>query len=230
MAEQQNTNIRRRKVMQVNLKLASEQLYLFMRKEGSVTLGAFERIGSLIKMLANNPPLQQQLTAWVDALFEEENKELVKMQAQKDVLAKSLTVDLPPVSVPDSYQIDIEVAHPIYWRFIELIQALDGLLDEVEVLWLAGVADDDNLESARRQAITIIRRTSMKIFTVTAPGKREGGKFDPSKFIAALKLGAIGGAAIDEAEPTTKAQTTDEQGEVAISPDSAESEVIAKAS
>lgn len=175
------------KSIQHTLNLDSEQLFLYLQEEGGKSTGALERIGSLLRMLAKEEDLSGAVGKWMESIFDEANEDVDKLLTQKDSLMEKVDMSVFTISVPDSYFFNFEIAHPSVWKLINLIGRIDGELNDIENIWLAGEISDIQLFQAKTQALAILRRTIHKIFSATSPGKREGGRFSPLKFIGIMR-------------------------------------------
>jgi hypothetical protein len=176
------------KTMHYTLKLNSEQLFSYLKLEGGKSVGALERIGSLLRMLSKEPEMSASLNEWFTGVFDHAAKEMKTLVAQKQVFAEMLEMEVPNIEIPDSFVFDIEITHPAMWQLINLLKKIDAELDDMEGMWMLGAVTDVELHQARNQALSIVRRTIHKIFEMTSPGKRaEGGKFSPIKFLSIVR-------------------------------------------
>ena len=180
--------VRQVKTIKHIVRLDSEQLFNYLGEEGGKSRGALERIGSLLRMLAKDESLSLAVNQWLASVFDEANKEVDMLLAQKEKLEENVDMSMFEVHIPDTYVFNIEVAHPSVWKLIKLIQRIDIELNSVENFWLAGEIDDVELNQAKMQALAIARRVIHKIFAATSPGKRDdGGQFSPMKFINIMR-------------------------------------------
>ena len=175
------------KTINHTLKLNSSMLVDYLEYEGDKSIGALSRVGSLLRMLQKEQTLSATLQVWFDGVFNEAEKEIVDLVAQKKVFLEGMEIDMPTANIPDNFKYEINITHPSIWKFIRLLEKVDSQLDEMEVMWLSGAVTDDELSHVRNQALAIIRRTIHKIFEGTSPGKRDGAKFSPVKFINVIR-------------------------------------------
>ncbi len=187
----------RRKTGVVRLTFKSESVFLFMRKSAGDNLNnAMYRIGELFKMTSrsHDKKLYTELCNWFDneviasAKVDIENlkNQLKALQEETDSELTFLNVKNPDMTI------DVEIIHKSHGAIFNILNQVDFLMDDIETLILSGIDDDEDIEdSSRAKMNLIINNISRKIFTVTKPGKRDGGPFNSLFFIQQLQKGVF---------------------------------------
>lgn len=187
----------RRKTGVVRLTFKSESVFLFMRKGPGENLNnAMYRMGELFKMTSrsHDKKLFNNLVDWFSTEVIIPSKlEIDGLKKQLEVLREESDSGIEFLSIKNpEMNIDIDVIHKSHGEIISLLTEIDFLMDDIETLLLSGIDDDDEVEeSSRVKMHLIINNIARKIFTVTKPGKRNGGAFSAVYFIQQLQQGVF---------------------------------------
>ncbi|WP_076415060.1 hypothetical protein [Shewanella sp. UCD-KL12] len=187
----------RRKTGVVKQSFKSESVYLSMRKTPGTNLNnAMYRMGELFKMTSrsHDKQLHNQLVEWfnTEVLIPAE-LEIASLESQLAALRDDSDSGIEFISIknPDMF-LEIDIIHKSHIQILSLLTKVDFLMEDIELLLLSNIDDDDGIEeSSRTNMNLIINNMSRKIFTVTKPGKRNGGAFSAVYFIQQLQQGVF---------------------------------------
>ncbi|MFV7762341.1 hypothetical protein ACNPKZ_17505 [Shewanella algae] len=187
----------RRKTGVAELEFKSEAVFLFMRSRSGRTLNnAMYRIAELFKMTnnANNLEVFNQLKEWFsNEIIGKAQKEIEKLIAHYEKLQEESISSINFVDIKNpSMKVKFDVIHKSHMAVIDLISKIDFIMDDIEAMELSSSWNEDSVEKdSRTQALYILTQISMKVFSTTKPGKREGGAFSAEFFIEGLKSGVF---------------------------------------
>lgn len=191
------TKTTRRKTGVARLTFKSESVYLFMRKTPGDNLNnAMYRMGELFKMTSrsHDKELFNSLIEWFNnQVIIPADTEIEGLKTQLEILREEADsgIEFLDIKNPDMF-IDVDVIHKSHGQIFTLLSKIDFVMDDIEALVLSGIDDDDNIEESSRLKMNLIINTiARKIFTVTKPGKRNGGAFSPVFFIQQLQQGVF---------------------------------------
>ena len=178
-----NEFVQKRKSLPYSLQVQSNALLNYMERNGGAAAGAFQRIAGLIQLTANNPVVRERLDTWFESVIEVATERANALSVQQERYSEDLVTGLTRPKVPDNYQYTVEITHPVFWKFIGLVEMVDNVMAEMEFLWLSGQLDDVNLENASGQAVNTIRSMVNRIYYVTnASRTRKGGLYSASSY------------------------------------------------
>jgi hypothetical protein len=187
----------RRKTGVVRVSFKSEAAYLYMRgNQGTILNNAMYRLGELFKLTSTSydKVVFNQIKDWFEQdIISPAIKELEDLNNQLKGLQDEVDSGLEFINVKNpNMTLEFDVIHKSHGEIFNIVRKIDFLMDDIETLLLTGVDDDDNIEdSSRNQMSLILNNISRKIFTVTKPGKRNGGPFNTLYFVQQLKLGVF---------------------------------------
>ncbi|QIR16433.1 hypothetical protein [Shewanella aestuarii] len=187
----------RRKTGVVRLSFKSESTFLYMRSnQGSILNNAMYRMAELFKLTSTSydKVVFNQIKEWFDTeIIEVATKEIESLRNQLTELQNEVDTGLEFINVKNpNMTLDFDVIHKSHGEIFNIVSKIDFLMDDIETLLLTGIDDDDDIEGAsRNQMNLILNNISKKIFTVTKPGKRNGGPFNTMYFVQQLKLGVF---------------------------------------
>lgn len=178
------------KTIQKIEKIESHFMIEFLKNEGSKTEDAFHRLGLIIMLTSSDDAITKKVMVWRDQLQNilESDIEGVKKSKEK-ILKDNPNVKIPEVITPESYNYTFNIQHPIMWKMIDALKNIDSEISEIENLWLSGLVDDQQRQSAIVNARTILRINTGKIFKATSPGKDTNGRFNIGQFLSLLRGG-----------------------------------------
>lgn len=146
------------KTFSIPVQFHSDILFNFMQTNQATMLSAYERLAALKRMLSRDAALLEQVDKWLAT-----NKAIlnahIEQLAQKrgELTAGKLIGDLT-VNIPSNYETVFVASHP--------------------VAHFAGLMSDTDYSNMRNDAIVAIRGTTDRIFKVTTPGNRVGGRYN----------------------------------------------------
>ncbi|MCD8476454.1 MAG: hypothetical protein LRY40_09470 [Shewanella fodinae] len=102
------------------------------------------RIAGLYVLTTSNAEVRTRLETWFSAEIAEVDRRRQLLSTMHQMELKELGGQPAKFDIvtPDSYAIEIEVEHPIFWRVITAITEIDASAAELENMWLSGEIDD----------------------------------------------------------------------------------------
>lgn len=166
------------KTFSIPVQFHSDILFNFMQTNQATMLSAYERLAALKRMLSRDAALLEQVDKWLAT-----NKAIlnahIEQLAQKrgELTAGKLIGDLT-VNIPSNYETVFVASHPVAHKMVEVIELVDEELNQCEQVYFAGLMSDTDYANMRNDAIVAIRGTTDRIFKVTTPGNRVGGRYN----------------------------------------------------
>ena len=116
------------------------------------------RIAGLYVLTTSNAEVRTRLETWFSAEIAEVDRRRQLLSTMHQMELKELGGQPAKFDIvtPDSYAIEIEVEHPIFWRVITAITEIDASAAELENMWLSGEIDDQTTFRARNIATNAI--------------------------------------------------------------------------
>lgn len=187
-AQRRNTQrrtefVQTRKSVPYTLQVQSNAMLDYMTKNGGAAAGAFQRVAGLIQFTANEPEVRERLDTWFEGVVGNATERATALATQQEKYSEGMVNNVPRPKVPDNYKYTVEITHPIFWKFIGLVEMIDQVMDEIEYLWLSGQLEDVHLQNATGQAVNTIRDMVNRIYYVTnASRNRKGGLYSPKAY------------------------------------------------
>ncbi|MDF4421723.1 hypothetical protein [Vibrio parahaemolyticus] len=220
MAEQTQTNkqqtgerkqraefVQTRKSLPYTLKVQSDAMLRYMNRNGGAAAGAFQRVAGLIQFTANEAEVRERLDSWFEGVMSVASERANALSAQQEKYAEGMVVNVSRPKVPENYQYTVEITHPIFWQFIGLVEMIDGVMAEIEFLWLAGQLEDVHLQNASGQAVNTIKDMVNRIYYVTnASRNRKGGLYSPQAYKELMQALTKGEPAPEQQEAEAAAE------------------------
>lgn len=179
----------KQKTMRLNVKYKSDILFNYMQESQGIALSAYERLAGIKRMLARDPKLSAKVDYWIET-------NLIIVQAQVDEITTELekvvggaVFQQQDIIIPDSYETTFEASHPVAHKMVATIEAVDAVLEDVERAYFAGKLDDVNYNDIRQKAMTAVRGSIDRIFKLTRPGQRSGGRYSAIEMAAWIQQG-----------------------------------------
>lgn len=166
------------KTFNVSVQFHSDILFGFMQTKQATMLAAYERLAALKRMLSRDPKLMQQVDNWMETNKAIVVAQIAELTKQREAIVDGKLVTELKINVPDTYETTFEASHPVVHKMIEIIEMVDEQLNQSEQVFFAGLMDDISYSKLRNDAIVIIRGSVDRIFKVTSPGNRSGGRFN----------------------------------------------------
>lgn len=166
------------KTFKVSVQFHSDILFGFMQTKQATMLAAYERLAALKRMLGRDPQLMQQVDNWMATNKEIVVAQIAELTKQREAIVDGKLMTELQINVPDTYETTFEASHPVVHKMIEIIEMVDEQLNQSEQVFFAGLMDDISYSKLRNDAIVIIRGSVDRIFKVTSPGNRSGGRFN----------------------------------------------------
>lgn len=181
----------RQKTMMLGFEYRSDILHEYLQLNQSTMLSAYERMAALLRMVANDKTCHQHVTLWITQNVTICDRQVKELQAQREaIIADTGADDLEMnINIPDDYKTTFEASHPIAHKMLAVLRLVDNELNESEVLYLAGVIDDESYNKLRSQATTVVRGSVDRIYKATTPGVRAGGRYAPQQLAQWLRDG-----------------------------------------
>tara|TARA_R110002167_G_scaffold187363_1_gene388511 strand:+ start:379 stop:1212 length:834 start_codon:yes stop_codon:yes gene_type:complete len=148
-----------------------------------------ERMGGLLRMLSKDVKLTESVREWQKLNLAICTKQLADMTGRREVLTTGMEIDLPEISIPDSYYVEFIASHPVVHGMIKTIKAVSNELRESEALYMGGIIDDADYENLKAQTVTVLSGVVDRIAKATFPGKREGGGYSPAQLAKYIREG-----------------------------------------
>lgn len=191
---QQNANPTTRlvgsmKSFSVRVDFSSDLMHSYMETNQLHMFNAYERIAGLKRMLSRDPALSRDVDAWIEANTEILRVQIEQLKSQTAQLAADSLLDDLDITTPESYSTTFQASHPIIHKMISLIQYVDDALNTCEAIYMQGLMDDTQLNTLRMNAIGAIRASVDRIYKVTTPGTRSGGKYKARELAEWLRSG-----------------------------------------
>ncbi|AWK84659.1 hypothetical protein [Photobacterium damselae] len=172
-----------RKAMPYALNAKSTTVLDYLNRNGGRATGAFQRIAALSQLTQLHSETRTRLKEWFDCRLALSQGEITKYEAMVVSCKEDVVIEPLGIVVPESFTYTIEVTHPIFWRCIGIIEAVDRNVAEFENMWIAGLIDDDVMMESRRNGLTIITDLVTSIYQITnASRDRKGGLYSPVDF------------------------------------------------
>lgn len=212
--------VQTRKSVPYTLQVQSNAMLDYMTKNGGAAAGAFQRVAGLIQFTANDPEVRERLDTWFESVVNNAANRAAALEAQQAKYSEGVVNNVPRPKVPDNYKYTVEITHPIFWKFIGLVEMVDQVMDEIEYLWLSGQLEDVHLQNATGQAVNTIRDMVNRIYYATnASRTRKGGLYSPKDYGELMRALTKNEAAPEQPE---------QQGEVAAAASEDNAEAIAE--
>jgi len=178
--------------LEVTLKYKTSFIHKFLAERSERIMQVTERLASALRALSVERDAYEQLSSWISVTINEARDEINEIATQRKIMEKTLTKEQRKVSVktPDRYQVKFEFTTPIGAQVIALVNDIDQELAEAQRIYFAGAMNDLELAEANKQGFKIINAFIEKVFKVTSPGRREGGRFQAEQFAKSMKAGA----------------------------------------
>ena len=180
--------VQTRKSLPYTLRVQSNALLGYMTRHGGAAAGAFQRVAGLIQLTANDDVVRKRLDQWFEGITEIAVERATALSAQQEKFSEDIVVGVARPKIPENYKYTVEITHPVFWKFIGLVEMIDGVMAEMEFLWLAGQLEDVHLKNATGQAVNTIRTLVNRIYYVTnASRNRKGGLYSPESYKELMK-------------------------------------------
>ena len=176
------------KTISVKAEYTSDILHSYMETNQLHMFSAYERLAGLLRMLGRDVALSQDVQAWIAANAEILHVQLGQMKEQISQLTEGLMLDDLEVNAP-TFTTVFEASHPIIHKMVKLVVQVDEALNHCETIYLQGLLDDTQLNDLRQKAMGAIRASVDRIYKVTNPGTRSGGKYNPLELAKWLRDG-----------------------------------------
>lgn len=179
--------------LEVTLKYKTSFMHKFLAERSERIMQVTERLASALRALSVEREAYEQLSTWISTSITEAREEINEIATQRKIMEKTLSKEQRKVSVntPDKYQVKFEFTTPIGGQIISLVKDVDQELAEAQRIYFAGAMNDLELAEANKQGFKIINAFIEKVFKVTSPGRREGGRFEAAQFAKSMKEGAL---------------------------------------
>lgn len=162
----------------------------FLRNTGVYMLGAFERIGGLLKMLAKDPSLLNQVKNWHENSISIAQDQLTQISVTRESIAAQFEGELVEIQIPASYKKEFVVSHPVAHTMKAMLQMIDEELSLVYQLYMAGAVEESQYQEITDKAVSVIRGVCDRIYKGTSPGKnRDSGNYTHKELVNWLKVG-----------------------------------------
>jgi len=177
------------KTIEVTLKFKSDMMNNYLMNNTRSILIAFERLAQIYRLTSDSKKAYEHVRDWQLGNMQICQTQLDELIVQRETIQKQMELQTIAPNIPDSYEVIFEFSHPVGLQVYNLMQSVDSELDEIELIFLAGGIDDLEYQSAKQQAMSILRGCIDRIYKATSPGKREGGEFDTKRFVQMLREG-----------------------------------------
>jgi hypothetical protein len=179
--------------LEVLLKYKTSFMHKFLAERSERIMQVTERLASALRALSVERDAYEQLSSWISVTINEARAEINEIATQRKIMEKTLSKEQRKVNVntPDKYQVKFEFTTPIGAQVISLVKDVDQELAEAQRIYFAGAMNDLELTEANKQGFKIINAFIEKVFKVTSPGRREGGRFEAAQFAKSMKEGAL---------------------------------------
>lgn len=176
------------KTFNVKVSYSSDMMRGYMETNQLHMFNAYERLAGLKRMLSRDIELSRDVDLWIEANSEILRIQLAELKEQTSKLTEGLLLEELEVNSPE-YTTTFEAAHPIIHKMVRLVQHVDEALNHCESIYMQGLMDDTQLNNLRLKAIGAIRSSVDRIYKVTTPGSRTGGKYNPRDLAEWLRQG-----------------------------------------
>jgi hypothetical protein len=179
------------KTILLGFEYRSDILHEYLQMNQATMLSAYERLAALLRMVSNDKPSIDHVTAWINQNVTICSEQVKELQAQREaIIADSGFEDINLIiNVPDNYKTTFEASHPIAHKMLAILRLVDNELNKSEELFLAGIIEDESYGKFRNQSTTVIRGSVDRIFKATSPGIRNGGRFAPEQLARWIRDG-----------------------------------------
>lgn len=176
------------KTITVKVSYTSDMMRGYMETNQLQMFNAYERLAGLKRMLSRDAELSRDVDSWIEANTEILRVQLAELKEQTNKLTEGLLLEELEVNAPE-HTTTFEAAHPIIHKMVKLVQHVDETLNHCESIYMQGLMDDTQLNNLRLKAIGAIRSSVDRIYKVTTPGTRSGGKYNPRDLAEWLRQG-----------------------------------------
>lgn len=166
------------KTFNIAVQFHSDILFGFMQTKQATMLAGYERMAALKRMLSREPKLMAQVDSWLDTNKAIVIAQIAELTKQREAILDGKMMAELQINVPETYETTFEASHPVVHKMIEIIELVDEQLNLSEQVFFAGLMDDISYAKLRNDAIVAIRGSVDRIFKVTSPGNRTGGRFN----------------------------------------------------
>lgn len=181
----------KQKTFTLNFDYTSDILHEYLELNQTTMLRAYERLAGLLRLCASDKSTYTHVNQWIATNLSISQEQLNILQKQRQILTEEVGDELDEldVHIPDNYQVEFEVSHPIARKMIALLRLIDQELNATEELFMHGLVDDAAYMQLRNQVSAIVRGSVDRIYKATSPGVRDGGRFVPAQLMGWIKNG-----------------------------------------
>ena len=160
-----------RKALPYDMLAKSNAVLDYLKRNGGRAVGAFQRIAALSQLVQNNSNIRNRLTEWLNCRLAISQEDVVAFESLVTALKTDVIIDPLRIVIPETFTYQIDVTHPVFWRFIGLIEAVDRNIAEIENMWIAGLIDDESMMKSVNSALDIIGDLVKDVYQITAASR-----------------------------------------------------------
>lgn len=179
----------KRVTMTRELTYQSDLTATFLNQNYNRIIQVFERLAAILRMAKDDAAAYKKITQWHDNVnLAIANEQLETIEEQlRQITIKTPSEEELELNVPDAYKIKFEVTHPVTIGILNTFASIDSVAANIQRALFEMRIDDLQHDSAQRQTLKVLHGILDRIGKITAPGKREGGRFSTSYYVKLLK-------------------------------------------